>query len=92
MMSGMTSPSRPWFRLLVADRNLMRSQPVRLWLAEVTETIEDVLARSNTYRVLHGMYEELGAFGTAAALIADDYRYGVHLYPFTIGEYAIARW
>ena len=90
MMSGMTSPSRPWFRLLVADRNLMRSQPVRLWLAEVTETIEDVLARSNTYRVLHGMYEELGAFGTAAALIADDYRYGVHLYPFTIGEYAIA--
>ncbi|MDD4915722.1 MAG: portal protein [Methylococcales bacterium] len=90
MMSGMTSPSRPWFRLLVADRALLRRQPVRQWLGEVTEIMEDVLARSNAYRVLHGMYEELGAFGTAAALIAEDYRYTVHLFPFTIGEYAIA--
>lgn len=90
MMSGMTSPSRPWFKLLVADRQLMRNQPVRIWLNDVTEIMEDVLARSNTYRVLHGLYEELGAFGTAAALISDDYHYTIHLHPFTIGEYAIA--
>jgi hypothetical protein len=36
------------------------------------------------------MYEELGCFGTAAALIADDHQNVVHLHPFTIGEYAIS--
>lgn len=90
MMSGMTSPSRPWFRLQVADRALARRQPVQLWLAETTGLLEDVLARSNAYRVLHGMYEELGAFGTAAALVGDDRRHVVHLFPFTVGEYALA--
>lgn len=90
MMSGMTSPSRPWFRLAVADQDLMRFQPVKVWLHEVTGRIEDVLARSNAYRVLHTLYEELGAFGTGAALIAEDYQNIVHLHPFTIGEYAIA--
>ena len=90
MMSGMTSPSRPWFRLAVSDPALSAYPPVKTWLFAVTAGIEDVLARSNTYRVLHGIYEELGAFGTAAALVADDYQHVVHLHAFTIGEYAIA--
>ena len=90
MMSGMTSPSRPWFRLAVANRNLMELQPVKQWLAESTEMINDVFAKSNTYRVLHAMYEELGAFGTAAALIAEDYENIIHLHHMTVGEFAIA--
>ena len=90
MMSGMTSPSRPWFRLAVSDRDLLRRPEVKRWLSEVTERIEDALARSNAYRVLHGLYEELGAFGTATALIAADYDNIIHLHPFTAGEYALA--
>jgi hypothetical protein len=90
MMSGMTSPSRPWFRLSVSDQALMDNQAVKRWLTLVTEQMETVLAASNAYRVLHGLYEELGAFGTGAALIAEDVERGIHLYPFTIGEYAIA--
>jgi hypothetical protein len=90
MMSGMTSPSRPWFRLSVADRELMKFQPVKQWLNDVTEQVQDVFSRSNCYRVLHAMYEELGAFGTASALIAEDYNNVIHMHPFTVGEYAIA--
>ncbi len=90
MMSGMTSPSRPWFRLSVADTDLMTSQPVKVWLNAVTDQVGDVMAKSNVYRVLHSMYEELGAFGTASALIAEDYNNVIHLHPFTAGEYAIA--
>ena len=90
MMSGMTSPSRPWFRLAIPDRDLMRYQPVKQWLAGVTVQIQDVFSRSNAYRCLHSMYEELGAFGTASALIAEDYNSVIHLHPFTIGEYALA--
>ena len=89
MMSGMTSPSRPWFRLSVSDSDLMQYQPVKVWLNAVTDQVGDVMAKSNLYRVLHTMYEELGAFGTSAALIAEDYKNVIHLHPFTIGEYAI---
>ncbi len=90
MMSGMTSPSRPWFRLSIPDRDLMQFQPVKRWLNDVTEQIQDVFSRSNAYRVLHSMYEEIGAFGTAAALISEDYDNVIHMHPFTIGQYAIA--
>jgi hypothetical protein len=90
MMSGMTSPSRPWFALTLSDKDLLAFEPVKVWLSRVTGKIEDVFAASNVYRVLHGMYEELGCFGTAAALIADDDRNVIHLQPFTIGEYALS--
>lgn len=90
MMSGMTSPSRPWFKLSIADRKMMDSQAVKQWLADSTELIQDVFSRSNIYRVLHVMYEELGAFGTAVALITEDYESIIHLHHITIGEYAIA--
>lgn len=90
MMAGMTSPSRPWFRLSVPDADLMKSEPVKIWLEKVTQQVADVLAKSNSYRVLHSLYEELGAFGTATALIAEDVHNDIHLHLFTAGEYAIA--
>jgi hypothetical protein len=90
MMSGMTSPTRPWFMLSLTDRELMEFQPVKRWLNDVSELIRDVLARSNAYRSLHSMYEELGAFGTASALMADDFESVIHMHTFTVGEYAIS--
>ena len=36
--------------------------------------IRRVFAASNTYRTLHGMYEELGLFGTAATVVLPDRR------------------
>jgi hypothetical protein len=64
--------------------------PVKLWLDDVTNKMQLVFQRSNTYRTLHGMYEELGAFGTASAIILPDYKNIIHHYPSTVGEYAIA--
>lgn len=90
MMSGMTSPSRPWFRLSITDTDLMQSQPVKIWLNLVSDKIFDTMAKSNVYRALHQIYEELGAFGTSCALIEEDFNDVIHLHPFTIGEYAIA--
>lgn len=90
LMSGATSPARPWFRLETPDPNLNQVQEVKVWLDEVSQAMHKVFQKSNTYRVLHQMYEELGAFGTGAAIIlphADDV---IHLYPLTCGEYCIA--
>lgn len=90
MMSGLTSPARPWFRLSTSDPDLMQYQPVKAWLNDVTNLMLAIYQRSNTYRTLHMMYEELGTFGTAACLVMPDFDNVIHLYPMTIGEYAIA--
>ena len=90
MMAGATSPARPWFRLGTADPELNNHPPVKMWLDDVTRRMMLVFQRSNTYRALHGIYEELGAFGTAASIVLPDYDNVVHHYPVTTGEYAIA--
>jgi len=90
MMAGATSPARPWFRLGTADPDLNRFTPVKLWLNDVTERMQLVFQKSNTYRTLHSVYEELGAFGTAGSIILPDPKTAIHHYPVTIGEYAIA--
>ena len=90
MMAGATSPARPWFRLGTVDPELNKFSPVKLWLNDVTERMQLVFQKSNTYRTLHSMYEELGAFGTAGSIILPDTKTAIHHYPVTIGEYAIA--
>ena len=90
MMAGATSPARPWFRLGTADPDLNSYAPVKLWLNDVTERMQLVFQKSNTYRTLHGIYEELGAFGTAGSIVLPDSKNAIHHYPVTVGEYAIA--
>lgn len=90
MMAGMTSPARPWFRLTTSDPELDESSGVKTWLAEVQRLMLMVFSKSNTYRALHSMYEELGAFGTGASIILPDYNDVIRHYPLTVGEYAIA--
>lgn len=90
MMAGMTSPARPWFRLGIADKDLMESSAVKAWLHDTGELIRAIYAASNTYRALHGLYEELGAFGTAATFVLPDFDNVIHHYPMTVGEYAIS--
>ena len=90
LMAGATSPARPWFRLGTHDPELNNAQPVKLWLSDVAERMHAVFQKSNTYRALHQVYEELGGFGTAASVVLPDFNTVIHHYPLTIGEYAIA--
>ena len=90
MMSGMTSPARPWFRMATSDAELMKYAQVKLWLDDVTKLMHAIFQKSNTYRALHTMYEELGAFGTAASIVMPDFQNIIHHYPLTVGEYAIS--
>lgn len=91
MMAGMTSPARPWFRLATPDTDLMKHGPVKLWLDQCQKLMLTVFQRSNTYRSLHSIYEELGAFGTAASVVMDDFNDVTRQYTLTAGEYAIAQ-
>lgn len=90
MMAGMTSPARPWFRLGPRDTKLRDNEAVKVWLSDTTRLMLDVFAKSNTYEMLHSCYEELGAFGTFADLMVQDFDNVIHHHRMTAGEYALA--
>lgn len=90
MMSGMTSPARPWFRLGLADRDLMEYGTVKQWLHDVAEMMRAIFAASNTYNALQQCYGEIGAFGTWANFIRPNFDNVIHHHPMTVGEYALA--
>lgn len=89
LMSGMTSPARPWFALTLDDTELAERGPVKTWLHDVSRILRAIFASSNTYRSLHTMYEELGLMGTAASLVLPDFDNVIHHYPMTTGEFAL---
>lgn len=87
MQSGVTSPSRPWIALRVVDQALMALHNVRVWLDTVSSIMHDVCNNTNVYGVFYSMYEEIGDFGTACAIILEDFDKVVRAKVFTIGEY-----
>ena len=91
MMSGLTSPSRPWFRLVTPDEGMMAAPGVRKWLEEVELRMLAVFAKSNFYKVLPRCYWELLIYGTAAIHTEEDFDDVIRFYPFTVGEYSLAQ-
>ena len=91
MMSGITSPARPWFRLATPEAALMEQSDVKQWLFAVEKKMRDIFSRSNLYNSLQTVYEELAVFGTGAMLISEDFDDVIRCYPFTVGEYGLAQ-
>jgi len=87
MTSGLTSPTRPWFRLGTTDPDLMDFEPAKEWLALVTEIMMNVFSRSNIYGAFNSLYTEIGSFGTAAMALLEDFRTVIRVRSFTCGEY-----
>lgn len=87
MCSGLTSPSRPWFRLGFKDKGLSKYGPVRAWLDIVHNVLMDIFQASNIYQAFHQNYEELGMFGTGAYAIYEDFHSVLRARSYTVGEY-----
>lgn len=90
MMSGVTSPARPWFRLTTPDPDLAEHAAVKEWLHVVTQRMSTVFLRSNWYNVLPTLYYDLGVFGTAAMMIEEDEEDVIRCTSFPVGSYMIA--
>lgn len=90
MMSGITSPARPWFRLTVPDPKLADLAPVRSWLYEVEQRMREVFSRSNLYNVLPQIYQAMAGFGTAAMAVLEHDKEVIRCYPFPIGSFAVS--
>lgn len=91
LMSGASSPARPFFRLTTADPDLARRAAVQRWLKKATERVLRVFQRSNFYRALPRIYTELIVYGTAATTLMPHWKRVVHYTPLTAGTYAIQK-
>lgn len=90
MMSGNTSPARPWFRLTTPDPQLAEYGPVKQWLWVVETRMRDVLQRSNLYRQLSKVYRDIGVFGPSCLIGVPDEKRIVHWVHWEIGSYYLA--
>lgn len=88
LMSNLTPPSRPWFRLIFSDPELSGDIRLAKILEERQEIINAVLLKSNFYNAMHMVYSEL-PFGQCPCGVFSDAENGIRFVPYTIGTYAL---
>lgn len=91
LMSGVTSPSRPWFDLQVEGVSAREPGPVNTWLYNLTVQMRDALRRSNFYQAMPTFYRDLVTFGTSCLYNEDDADIGTRFEVLPIGSYAAGR-
>lgn len=89
MASGLTSPSRPWFKLTTKDPDLINYQPVKVWLGEVEDRMRALFQSTNFYTATQSGYRELALYGIEAAIMAQHWREVAVVHPMTAGEFWI---
>ncbi len=90
LMSGLASPSRPWFKITPKLKNFEPDEDGRAWMDEIENRLYTILAGSNFYNCFAQECEDLVVFGSAATIIYEDERDLIRLYNPCIGEYFFA--
>ncbi len=90
MMTGMTSPARPWFKLLTGYPELDSQKPVQEYLAEVEKRMSLALLRSNFYNKVPLLYQDMGTFATGAMFMMEDDETVFRFYDQPIGSYCVS--
>lgn len=88
LMSGLTPPSRQWFRFAYKRPELNGNVEAMKVLDERHEIVSYILAKSNFYNAIHSVYLEM-PFGQAPLAIFYDPENGVRFQAMTIGTYAL---
>ena len=89
LVSGKSSPTRPWFKLRVGMIDSTQTGPVSLWLKECERILYLIFAESNFYNSIAQYYFDLVIFGTATLLIYEDYENVINCINPCAGEYYI---
>ena len=88
VMSGLTPPSRQWFRFAFKRPDLNGNVEAMKVLDQRQEIVSYILAKSNFYNSVHSVYLEL-PFGQCPLAIFYDPQNGVRFQAMTIGTYAL---
>ena len=90
MWTGLTSPSRPWFKLA----NSFSWQPLdadgKAWIEDTQERLFAMLAGSNFYTQMAQAFQDVTVIGTAPVIMYEDDEEGIRLYLPCAGEYYLA--
>jgi hypothetical protein len=89
MMGGITSPAREWKRLTTPDPEVAKVPAVKAWLHAVNEAMSTVFLQSNLYNALPIVYGDIGAFGTSAMAVEEDFTDTIRCYTFPLGSYML---
>ena len=87
MMSGITSPARPWALLKTPDSKLNEMQSVKWWLETARTRLFEVFLKSNLYTTLPDTYDSLGCYGTSSFAILEDTRTTMRCQSMPVGSY-----
>lgn len=90
MMSGLASPSRPWFKMVPALKNAVIDAAGKEWMDEIEERFYTILAGSNFYNAFAQECEDLVVYGTAPTIIYEDAADVIRLYNPANGEYFLS--
>jgi hypothetical protein len=87
MLSGISSPSRPWFKLRVAGYDRDQENIVNRWLSVCEQRLMTIFHESNFYHAIATVYNDLVIFGTAPMIIYEDAEDVVRCYNLAQNEY-----
>lgn len=90
LMSGLASPSRPWFKVIPAVKKFDIDADARIWLDSIEDRVYTVIAGSNFYNAFAQECEDLVVFGTGPSIIYEDEQDLIRLYNPAVGEYYLS--
>lgn len=88
IMSGLTPPSRQWFKFSFSNGTLNEDVEASKILDQRQEIVQAVLSQSNFYNAIHSSYFEL-PYGQALMAVLPDAQKGVRFQAQTVGTYCI---
>lgn len=90
LMSGLASPSRPWFKLVPGLKRLELDDAARQWLDTQEDRIYTAIAQSNFYNSFAQECEDIVVFGTGPNIIYEDAKDLFRCYNPAVGEYYLS--
>jgi len=85
MMNGITSPTRPWFKLRIEGYE--EDYEVQSWLTDCERRMMTVFQASNFYQAMAIMYFDLVVFGSACVVIYENFENVIHCFNPCLGEF-----
>lgn len=87
LWTGLTSPSRPWFKLDVGLPWIQLDEDGKEWLEDTEQRLYTVLSQSNFYNTMAQAFQDVSTFGTAPVIIYEDHEDAIRCYLPCAGEY-----
>lgn len=91
MQSGATSAATRWFKFQMKRKKLNAINEVKVWCYQQEELQRRILAASNFYQNMLGVYKQLGSYAFSCLLMEPDYQTVVNFKLLPIGSYRYAK-